>query len=43
MLKASLKTTTPFKLTRIFITAKDVAAISTPHGQQVLATRTFNK
>jgi hypothetical protein len=42
-LKASLKTTTPFKPTRIFITAEDVAAISNPHGQQVLTTRTFNK
>jgi hypothetical protein len=42
-LKASLKTTTPFKPTRIFITAEDVAAISNPQGQQVLTTRTFNK
>lgn len=42
-LKASLKTTTPFKPMRIFITAEDVAAISNPHGQQVLTTRTFNK
>jgi hypothetical protein len=41
-LKASLKTTTPFKPTRIFITAEDVAAISNPQGQQVLTTRTFN-
>jgi len=41
-LKASLKTTSPFKPTRIFITAEDVAAISNPHGQQVLTTRTFN-
>jgi hypothetical protein len=42
-LKASMKTTTPFKPTRIFITAEDVAAISNPQGQQVLTTRTFNK
>jgi len=42
-LKASLKTTTPFKPTRIFVTAEDVAAVSNPHGQQVLTTRTFNK
>ena len=41
-LKAYLTTTTPFKPTRIFITAEDVAAISNPHGQQVLTTRTFN-
>lgn len=42
-LKASLNTTTPFKPTRIFITAEDVAAISNPQGEQVLTTRTFNK
>jgi hypothetical protein len=42
-LKASLKTTTPFKPTRIFITAEDVAAISNPQGQQILTTRTFNR
>ncbi len=41
-LKAHLTTTTPFKPTRIFITAEDVAAVSNPHGQQVLTTRTFN-
>jgi hypothetical protein len=41
-LKASMKTVTPFRPTRIFITAEDVAAISNPHGQQVLTTRTFN-
>jgi hypothetical protein len=41
-LKASMKTITPFRPTRIFITAEDVAAISNPHGQQVLTTRTFN-
>ena len=41
-LKAGLKTITPFRPTRIFITAEDVAAISNPHGQQVLTTRTFN-
>jgi hypothetical protein len=40
-LKANLKTTTPFKPIRIFITAEDVAAISNPHGQQVLTTATF--
>ena len=42
-LKASMNTTTPFKPTRIFITAEDVAAISNPQGQQVLTTRTFYK
>ncbi len=42
-LKAPLNTTTPFKPTRIFITAEDVAAISNPQGEQVLTTRTFNK
>lgn len=41
-LKASMKTITPFRPTRIFITAEDVAAISNPQGQQVLTTRTFN-
>ncbi len=41
-LNASMKTITPFKPTRIFITAEDMAAISNPHGQQVLTTRTFN-
>lgn len=41
-LKASLKTTTPFKPIRIFITAEDVAAISNPQGQEVLTTTTFN-
>jgi hypothetical protein len=41
-LKADLKITTPFRPTRIFITAEDVAAISNPAGQQVLTTPTFN-
>jgi hypothetical protein len=41
-LKATMKTTTPFRPTRIFITAEDVPAISNPHGQQVLTTATFN-
>jgi hypothetical protein len=41
-LKATMKITTPFRPTRIFITAEDVAAISNPHGQQVLTTATFN-
>jgi hypothetical protein len=41
-LKATMNTTTPFRPTRIFITAEDIAAISNPHGQQVLTTATFN-
>ena len=40
-LKASLKTTSPFKPMRIFITAEDVAAVSNPRGQQVLTTKKF--
>jgi hypothetical protein len=42
-LRASLKTKTPFKPTRIFITAENVVDISHPHGEQVLTTRTFKE
>lgn len=41
-LKASTDTRVPFKPTRVFITAEDVANGSAPAGQTVLTTKTFH-
>lgn len=40
-LKSSLETVTPFKPTRVFITAEDVATIQYPSGVVVLSTGVF--
>lgn len=40
-LKASMKTTTPYKPRRIFITAEDNAAVTGPSGYVVLTTNSF--